>query len=767
MTALLHAKDVAAARWAATEDLRATPPGRVVMWLLQGAAFFVALFTIFDPPMGILLYGTVVGALYGLIGVAIILVYRTHRIINFAAAAVGALPGVGMALLVSLHGFSWYLAFPLAIVLGAVTGALVDILVIRRFNKSPRLIVTVATLGVAQLLALAAYFEGRWIGTDGGAVQMRTPLSKYEVRMGQQYYKYDFFFALAVIILIVVGLALFMRYSRIGIAMRASAENADRASLLGIPVKLVQTASWGIAGAIASAILFLRSELVGVPSDASLGITVFVFALSAAVIAKMDKIPQCLIAGMAIGMVADATVLKTGKESLTAAIMLVVILAVLLFQRTSLSRAQDSGVSTWQAVPEFRPIPLEMRGLREVQVFRAVLAVLVAGFFLGLPFVVGESGIGYAQLILISSIVAVSLVVLTGWAGQISLGQFGIVGVGAVVIGKLVGDHNVDFFAAIVLAMLAGAFVAVLVGVPALRIQGMYLAVTTLLFAAAVQFFALDRTYRFAQIILPKENDIDAPLLWGRIKLTDSFGTTSSRPFYWVCLVALAVSLLMARAYRKNRAGRAVLAVRENSRAAASYSVNSAWTRLGAFAVSGAIAALAGALLAYASGAIDANTYGVESSIGIFIITVVGGLTSLPGAVFGAVVLESVNNYGNETLGLLVTGPGLLVVLLFLPGGFAQLFYRLRDNFLRRVARKHDMIVPSLLADRRVEDKLTDADETTLIEQAEHHVDEVDTFDTVTAPVVHCPVCGIDLPLDQAPAHDHLRSPSAEHEVRA
>jgi hypothetical protein len=96
---------------------------------------------------------------------------------------------------------------------------------------------------------------------------------------------------------------------------------------------------------------------------------------------------------------------------------------------------------------------------------------------------------------------------------------------------------------------------------------------------------------------------------------------------------------------------------------------------------------------------------------------------------------------------------------MFLPGGFAQGAFQLRDNFLRRVANKHNLLVPSLVADRRVEDKLTAGDES-VIEAAEHHVEEVDAFDVVSEPVVHCPVCGLDLPLDAAPDHEHLRAPA-------
>lgn len=743
-------------RWRRTEQVRARAPVRVGSWALQVVLFLAFVSASFDPPRGVYFSGAVIGSVYGILGVGVLLVYRTHRIINFAAAGLGAVPGIGFALLVTLHGLPWTVAFPLVIVSGAVLGGLVDIVVIRRFTRAPRLIVTVATIGVSQILAFLGYKLGSWIGVDGvGAAQMDSPFSKHFFHFGANRFSYDYVATVFVVVIAVAALAAFLRYTRIGIAMRASAENADRAALLGIPVSRVQTASWVLAGMLASTTIFLRSALVGVPSDGSLGNRVLLFALAAAVIARMDSIPRCLVAGVAIGVLANAILSNEGKDNLTVAYLLVVLLAVLLFQRGKLSRAEDVEASSWQAVPEFRPIPLELRKVREVRAARAALALVVAVVAVGAPFVVRQSTIGLLNLIVISAIVAVSLVILTGWAGQISLGQYGIVGVGAVLAGKLVAAHNLDFFAATFLAMVAGAAAAVLIGIPALRIRGLFLAVTTLAFAGAMESFFLEPGYRVAELIRPSAAErIELPVLWGRIDLSDELGL-ANRSYYYVCLVFLALALLMAHAYRRNRAGRAVLAVRENSRAAASYSINAAWTKLGAFAVSGAIAAMAGVLFAYQSRAIDQTTYGIDRSLGIFMITVIGGLTSLPGAVFGAVVLESVRHFGGRDWSLLVTGPGLLAVLLVLPGGFAEGFYRVRDAFLRRVANRHEILVPSLVADRRVVEP--EPAEDSVIEQAEHNVEAAASFD-VLADTVRCPVCGVTLPVDEAPMHEHLRS---------
>ena len=689
--------------------------------------FAVFLQTAFDPPTGSVVNGLCTGALYGLMGVGLILIYRTNRIINFAVAALGAVPGLLGVLLMVVRDWSWWICFPIAVVGGALVGGLVDVFVIRRFSQAPRLILTVATIGVSQILAYFGFLIGLGLGTEGDPQPAPiTPFTKMaSVFISGQRFSMDYAFAVVMVLVCVAALTLFLRFTRIGIALRASAENADRAALLGIPVGRVQTVAWVVAGTLAGLIIFIRSTIVGVPANGALGYETLLFALAAAVIARLDSIPVCLAAGMAIGALAESSLVSTGSSSLATGIMLGIILVALFTQRGRMSRAMDTGVSTWQAVREFRPIPLELRGTREVTIFRAVIAVLVGGFFLAFPFLVGESRLGYAHTVVIACIVAVSLVILSGWAGQISLGQFGLVGVGAAVAGRMAVSWNADFFLILIVAALGGAVAAVLIGLPALRLPGLYLAVTTLAFGAAMQNFFLNRSYAVGKALLPPQGDrIVAPCLWdNRICLGD--GVIPTRGYYYFCLAILGGALLMARAYRRNRAGRAVLAVRENVRAASSYSVHPARTRLGAFAVSGALAALAGALVAFQSGSIDSSTYGIEPSVTIFVTVVIGGLTSLTGAVFGTVLLESIRLFGEDVidnLSLIVTGPGLLLVLMLLPGGFAEGLYRMRDSVLRWIAKRNGIEVPSLVADRRIE---TGEDQAEIIEEAEHHVEEL------------------------------------------
>jgi branched-chain amino acid transport system permease protein len=740
--------------------------------VVKGGLFAIVTYALakmlWSPPNGLIIYAACLGTLYGLIGIGIILIYRTNRIINFAAGGLGAVPAVLAGTLhttkvipilgASQTSWSKYLAmFALAAVGGAALAAVIEVVVIRRFSTSPRLILTVVTIGVAQLLAYIAFFTPDWLGTDVLPDRMHTPFTSTEFNIQGQIISADYFVAAVVVAVLGGLLAAFFRFTRMGIAVRASAENPDRASLLGIPVRRVGTVAWTIAGLFSAVTVFLRSPLVGLPLGGLTSASIILFALTAAVIARMENIPVAIAAGIAIGVLDQSSVFATGSGELATAVMLVVILVAMLAQSGQLSRAYDAGTSAWQAVKEFRPIPPELRDLSEVRTARAVLLGLVAALFLAAPFLVGESRRGLATLVLLWGIVGISLVILTGWAGQISLGQFAFVGIGAAVGGGLAANYDVDFFLTLIAGGLAGALAAVLIGLPALRIQGLFLAVTTLAFAAAAQFYLFNDRYPVGARILPKSgNRISRPLLFERIDLSSEIA------YYYFSLIFLVLATAAAMSFRRHRSGRVLIAVRENPKAASAYAVNLARTKLAAFAISGFIAATAGVLFAYQLGAIDAGTYGTSNSILAFIITVVGGMSSIGGAVMGATVIQSIRYLEDviniSQLALLVTGPGLIIVLMFLPGGFAEGLYRVRDHLLRQLAARKGIHVPSLLADRRTE---LDEAEQDLIIRAEEHVEEVETFDVLRERVVKCPVCEAELALEDAPDHEHLRPAAA------
>ncbi|MDT7571607.1 MAG: branched-chain amino acid transport system permease protein livM [Actinomycetota bacterium] len=710
--------------------------------------------------------GLALGALYGIIGVALVLIYRTTRVINFAAGALGAVPAISALLMVTNHGMSYVVALPIAAVGGFLIGGLTDLWVMRRFSKSPRLIVTVVTIGVAQSFAAVGFFLPVWFGAKAtGAPRVVTPWGDIAWRSsrGQPILTGDQIFAFAMVLALTVSLSVFLKRSRMGIALRASAENADRAALLGIPVRRVATLAWALAGLLSALAIFTQAPLIGVPNDATLGFDALLYGLAAAVVARMDRLGVALGAGAGIGLIIFASVSRTGSNNAASALMLVIILLALLAQRGSLSRAMDTGVATWQSVKPFRPIPTELRNVPEVVTARFVLYGVGLAVAVILPFVVDGTRLFKLELLPIFGIVGVSLVVLTGWAGQISLGQFGLVGMGAAAAGGLAANHNIDFFAALAIGVGAGALTAVIVGLPAVRIQGLYLAVTTLAFGYAVQNYILKPNYWIGRHLLPhgQAANIMRPVVYGRINLENE------RNFYFCGLVFFLLSVFAALAFRRNHSGRVLIGMRDNQRATSSYSVNPVRTKLAAFAVSGAFAGLAGVLFAYQQHNVVPDSYNVISSIQVFLAACIGGLTSVWAGALGVISFQAFvfffpDIYGGllkdhqtirSVIPLLLTGPLLILNLYFNPGGLAEQAFATRDKFLRRIANKHGIHVPSLVADRLLEEE----QQRSIVQHAEEAVEHVEE----PAPYA-CPACDAQLTLEELQTHEHLRAREPE-----
>jgi branched-chain amino acid transport system permease protein len=672
-------------------------------------------------------------------------------------------PAITALMMVTNKGVSYLAALPVAALGGLLIGGLTDIVVMRKFARSPRLIVTVVTIGVAQSYAAFGFFIPVWFGAKATQIpKVPTPWGDLQFRnsRGQPVLTGDQVFAFAVVILLTVGLALFLKRSRLGIALRASAENADRAALLGIPVRRVSTIAWALAGLLSGLAIFAQAPLIGVPSDATLGFDTLLYGLAAAVVARMDRIGLSLGAGMAIGLLIFASVASTGSNNVASALMLVVILAALLIQRGSLSRAMDTGVSTWQSVKAFRPIPTELRAVPEVVRARVILYTAAIGLAVAAPFIAGAANQQTLTVLPLWGIIAVSLVVLTGWAGQISLGQFGLVGIGAAAAGGLVANHNIDFFVALAIGIAAGAVSAVLIGLPAIRIQGLYLAVTTLAFGYAMQNYVLNKNYWIGRHLLPTglAPHLSRPVLYGRIDLEND------RNFYYVCLVFLALSMAMALSLRRHHSGRVLIAMRDNQRAASSYAVSPVRTRLSAFAVSGAFAGLAGVLFAYSQHNVYPASYDVLRSIAIFLAACIGGLTSVWACVIGVIAFEGFilflpnlwhallehHQTINSVIPLLITGPLLILNLYFNPGGLAEGAFGMRDKYLRKVAARRRIHVPSLVADRRLEEH-----EAMALVDAEEAAEQFAQLDEGERRL-ECPVCREPLSLLTMAEHEHL-----------
>ena len=646
-------------------------------------------------PFGIVVNGALLGLLYALLAFGLILVSRAQRIVNFAQAGLGAVPAVTALLLVTNRGLAYPLALLVLVVGSAASGALVETGVMRRFRSTPRLLTTVATIGVAQLLLLVELFLPQWIG--GSALTpttFPTPFSGVRATIGGVVFSGDYLAILVVSLAMMAGLGAFLRYTRTGVAIRASAENSDRASGLGIPVRRLSVVVWSVAGLCSGVAVFLQAPVIGLPLGGSVSPVVLLYGLTAAVVARMESMPTALLAGIAIGVIEQSSFVGTNKPDLGAAMMLPLVLVALLVQRGRLSRAFDTGVSSFRALQEVRPVPAALRHLPAVRLTRAAAAAAGVVVAVGAPLVLGESRTGFATLVLVYGMVGLSVVVLSGWAGQISLGQFGFAGVGAVVAGGLATRLQADFFLTLFAAALAGAVVALLIGLPALRVPGLFLAVVTLAFGAFVQYVALNRDLT-GWALPPDGAQVGRPVLYGVLD------TSGQAAYYWLCLALLTLVFLAVRSLGRTRSGRLFVAVRDNPRAAQSYGADVTRAKLAAFAVSGAVASLGGALLAFQQQAVDQETYGLTVSIDVFVFTIVGGLTTPAGALLGAAYFEGVRLLGPAVgiphLEVLATGVGVLALLLVMPGGLAGGVVRVRDGWLRRLAVRHAVEVPSLV----------------------------------------------------------------------
>ncbi len=471
-------------------------------------------------PIGIVVAGVIVGTVTALLAMGLILIYRTNQFINFAYGSMGSLAGV---IAIALHlekGVNFFLALPIGVAIGVLTGVFVD-LIVRRFRTSSRLILTVASIGIAQMLSLIELLiVSKAIGFVGLAGGFNIPIT-FNYDLGVKTLTGDEMLIMLVIPPVLAGLAWFLLKTDVGIAVRAAAENADRALLLGIPIRRLSTIVWMVAGGLAALTFVLKAPFSGVtPGVVASGPVVLLPALAAAVVARMESLPIAFAAGVGLGVVEQVVRWNTsGSPTLQNMVFLVVILGALLLQRGKLSRAQDAAASSWSATAVLKPIPEELRRLPEVIWTKRAVFGVVGLLMLIVPNTWGPSNQYLAALALVWGMTAVSLVVLTGWGGHISLGQFAIVGLGALVAGNLIADHNLDYLLVLLASGAVGAGVSLLVGLPALRIKGLFLAVTTLAFAVALDLYVINFN-NFPSII---PSGVDRPILWERIDLNDGY----------------------------------------------------------------------------------------------------------------------------------------------------------------------------------------------------------------------------------------------------
>jgi branched-chain amino acid transport system permease protein len=495
-----------------------------------------------------------------------------------------------------------------------------------------------------------------------------------------------------------VGVVCFLRYTRAGVAIRALAENSERASLLGIPVGNLSTMVWGIAGAL-SALTVIGVGALTAPSAATasgVAIPLLLAPLVAAVMARFQSIPVAVTTALILAVVAQAVQFSYPSDlALIQVAYFVIVVAALLFQRRRAARSEEGTGVAWAAVKEQRAIPKELARLTTVRTTRYALIASALLFVIIYPFIVPTRFETLGASILLEAIIGVSLVVLTGWAGQISLGQYAFAAIGAVVASSLTARVGMPFWFAVPIASAVAAAVAAIIGLPALRLKGLFLGVVTLGFAITVEATLFDN--RYFGWLLPK-GAVDRPTLF-------FLDFDNERAMYYLSLACLVLAIIIVVNLRRSRFGRLLIAMRENEANVQSFGVSAVRLKLTAFAVSGALAGFSGAVFVHQQRGLAVDSFSSQHSLDVFVFTVLGGIGSVGGALLGSLWSNLLqyflvsNDFLKTVLDSLRYGGSTLIVLFVAPAGLISLVIGVRDAWLRIIAQRRQIVVPSLFAD--------------------------------------------------------------------
>ncbi len=621
--------------------------------------------------MDIITLGLAIGMANALLAVGIVLIHMSTRVINLAHGEFGAFCVAMMIWLTRYHHLNYWVALLLSLAATGALAAAVERTIIARLWKSPRLLVLIATLGLAQLIIVLRLVipkpkvgEGEVLLAAGGNI-FPVPIHAPTVAWDRVILQPAHFMALTAGPVLALALAAFLRWSPYGVALRAAAENAARARLLGIPVRRVSTMSWVIAAVFAGAASVLLAPVIGFSATDAVGLPILMRGLAAATIARMESVGRAFGVGLALGVADQLVFFWTGRSGLTDVVLLVVILVVLLGRQRSAKRTLASEESSWDIAEPIRPLPQEITQHPRWQMLVSVMAAVGVTAAVVAPMMLKSAPTFFLSAVFLIASVVISLTVLTGWAGQLSLGQWALAGVGGVFGAKLMADSGWPIGAAMVGAMVAGAVVSLLLGLPALRLEGTELAVVTLGFAVAAASWLFDEPWFSPQAFFQTPSYLTTDVLYG------------------VTLVYLGLVVIATRRLQRSSVGRNIVATRDNPRQAAAFGVSVARAKLTAFVYAGSVAAGAGFLWSASTGLPSTLSFPPVRSLSVVSAAVIGGLGTIPGAILGASYLWGVPYFGagvTEYIGLIATGAGVLALLLFLPGGLARVITATRDR---------------------------------------------------------------------------------------
>jgi len=633
------------------------------------------------------------GALISSIALGVVLIYRGSGVINLA---VGAIAMIGAYLFWSFKtgyfGFtlSSAPAYVLTLVCMAGFGVLIELAIFRPLRNAAPLAKLAASLGLLLVLQAGAIVVF-------GDTQKSAPsiLPSGTVTVFGRVVPEDRFWLAGIVIVVAAVLAALYRWTLFGLATRAASENEVSAMLAGLSPSRLAVINTVLACVVAGGLGVLVAPLVTL--DAQTLAFQIVPALGAALLAGFTSFFIACFAGLAMGAIQWLLVYwqtqswyptDVGGAPLRGVYELFVFLVIVVALFLRGASLPSRGELVEKRLP-FVPRPERLLRSSSIAAVAGVVCLIVFPYDFRQALINSMLGI----------IICLSLVVIIGFVGQISVVQLALAGVAGFMMSHLTTDVG-GVWARFPLSLLIGAATATIVGlliaVSALRVRGVSLAVVTLAGAVALeQFGFLNSRWGGG----PRGSPVDQPSIGGLNLAPDaSFrgldGDLPSPVFGFLVLAATVLLALLVANVRRSSLGQRMLAVRSNERAAAAAGINVRNTKLAGFGIAAFIAGMAGALYAYNFGSVSSSRFGAVAALGLIAFAYFGGITMVSGAVIAGIgATEGLLPHAfdkwfglNGNWALLIGGFALIVTLLVNPEGIAGTGYKKKQEKLRRQA---------------------------------------------------------------------------------
>jgi ABC-type branched-subunit amino acid transport system ATPase component/branched-subunit amino acid ABC-type transport system permease component len=604
--------------------------------------------------------GLAPGAMYALSALGLVVTNRASNVVNLSQASVGMFGTFVFWDLNQNHGVGYPIAALCGIATSAALSGVIQLAVMRPLRTAAPITRMVATLGVLTVVEQAA---GHIWTNQTLLIPSELPTSPVTV-LGASV-GIDKLIILGVAAVLTAALGVITRYTNFGRATSAAAENARSLAALGYSPEAIGLGNWLIGGALAGIAGILLAPILTLQIDQYT--LLIIPTLAAAVVGRLESLPMTFVGGLVLGIAQSEISRYVSQPGWSDAVPFILVIVVLIIRgndRSARSRLAERLPSVGSG--RIRPT--------------VVVGWLAAGaIFCQLA---GANWSSAFAVTMFASIVVLSVIVVTGYSGQLSLAQYGFAAWGAWVASRFAAATGASLIPAVLIGIALTIPLGLLLGILCLRTRGVYLAIATLGFATALQALILNNpslTGSTTGIVLPKIT------IFG----LDVDGVNHPARYAIVALLAFALCALVVANVRRGRSGRRLLAVRANDRAAASLGIDTVGARLFAFVLASAIAAVGGTLAAFQTSVVTFLDYSPLQSIQVVSQAVVGGVGWLAGAPNGGLLEQGsltgalLNKTGSSWAGYLpaIGGALVIVTVLVMPDGLAS--RQLRD--LRRI----------------------------------------------------------------------------------